>query len=102
MQRAWLALTAENLAVQPMMSLPVLDNALEYGGPGLAASLGPAVPGLLAEVGQLAPEVGDGRLAYLMRFGYAGGVSGRTGRRALSAVVSELPTISAEHQGQET
>jgi hypothetical protein len=88
MQRAWLALTAEGLAVQPMMSLPVLDNALEHGGAGLAASLGPEVPPLLAELGRLAPEVGAGRLAYLMRFGYAAGVSGRTGRRPLSAVVA--------------
>jgi nitroreductase len=91
MQRAWLALTAEGLAVQPMMSLPVLDNALEHGTPELVASLGrEKVEGLLAELRRLAPEVGDGRLAYLMRFGYAPAPSGRTGRLPLPAVVKEV------------
>ena len=40
MQRAWLALTREGLAAQPMMSLPVLENALENGSPALVAALG--------------------------------------------------------------
>jgi hypothetical protein len=103
MQRAWLAMTAEGLAVQPMMSLPVLENALDNGSPDVIASLGrDRVEGLLAEMRLLVPEMGDGRLAYLMRVGFAPAVSGRTGRRPLAAVVreieadSERPTTVAE------
>ncbi len=40
MQRAWLALTKQGLAVQPMMSLLVLQNALEHGPSPLRQSLG--------------------------------------------------------------
>jgi hypothetical protein len=91
MQRAWLALTAEGLAVQPMMSLPVLENALDNGSPELIAALGrEKVQGLLADWRRLVAEVGDGRLAYLMRWGHAGPVSGRTGRLPLSAVSREV------------
>jgi hypothetical protein len=93
MQRTWLALTAEGIAVQPMMSLPVLENALDNGPPELVESLGrEKVVGLLDELKRLAPDVGTGRLAYLMRFGYAQPVSGRTGRRPVSAVVREAAT----------
>jgi hypothetical protein len=99
MQRAWLGLTAEGLAVQPMMSLPVLENALDQGTPELIASLGrDKVMGLLAELQKLAPELGGARLAYLLRFGYAPTVSGRTGRLPLAAVVnpSSVAVSSAE------
>jgi hypothetical protein len=89
MQRAWLALTAEGLAVQPMMSLPVLDNALENGGPELlAGGAREKVAHLLEVLSRLTPEIAGGRLAYLMRFGYAPPPSGRTGRLPLRDVMT--------------
>ncbi|HKI30892.1 MAG TPA: hypothetical protein VKA46_03430 [Gemmataceae bacterium] len=100
MQRAWLAMAGEGLAVQPMMSLPVLENALDNGTPELIGALGrEKVQGLLDETRRLAPEVGDGRLAYLMRFGYASAVSGRTGRLPLAAVVREQAVSSGPVAG---
>jgi nitroreductase len=87
MQRAWLALTEQGLAVQPMSSLPVLENALRHGSPELVATLGRScVEALLDELRRLAPELGGGRLAFLMRFGYAPSPTGRTGRLAPKAV----------------
>jgi hypothetical protein len=89
MQRAWLILTAHGLAVQPMMSLPVLANALDHGTPQLQASLGrDKVLALGDEFRALVPEVGGGRPAFLMRFGFAPAPSGRTGRLPLSAVTT--------------
>ncbi len=40
MERAWLALTEQGLAVQPMMSLLVLDNVLTHGDESLKRSVG--------------------------------------------------------------
>lgn len=72
MQRAWLALTAHGLAVQPMMSLCVLDNVLEHGSSDVIASLdSKKATALGEEFRSLAPEIGDGRAAFLMRFGFA-------------------------------
>jgi hypothetical protein len=81
MQRAWLALTGEGLAVQPMMSVAILENALDYGTPELIASLDrERLSALVGEFRRLAPELGDGRLGYLMRFGHAAPPTARTGR----------------------
>jgi nitroreductase len=81
MQRAWLTLTAHGLAAQPMMSLLVLQNALEHGDPGLIESLDrERLKGLGDEFRRLLPEIGDERPAFLLRFGYASPPSGRTGR----------------------
>jgi hypothetical protein len=92
MQRAWLALHAEGLAVQPMMSLLMLENIVVEGSPDLIASLGGGkLMALLNEFRVLAPEIGSGRPAFLMRFGFAPPPSGRTGRRPLSAVIGEDP-----------
>jgi nitroreductase len=89
LQRAWLALTARGLAAQPMMSLPVLDNALDHGDDALRRALGAdRVAALLDEFRARAPEVGDGRPAWLLRFGFAPPPSGRTGRRPLEAVAA--------------
>jgi nitroreductase len=89
-QRAWLALTAEGLAAQPMMSLPVLENALEHGSDALRAALGAArVSALLDEFRALVPELGGGRPAWLMRFGFAPPPSGRTGRLPLARLMSD-------------
>ncbi len=90
MERAWLALTVEGLVGQPMMSLPVLDNALENGRPDVIAALGPdRVRGLIEEARRQVPEIGEGRFAWVMRFGTSDGVSGRTGRLPVSARVGE-------------
>ena len=95
MQRAWLALTEQGLAAQPMMSMAVLENVLDQGSPQVVTALGPErVQGLLSELRRLAGEVGDGRLAYLLRWGYAGPVGGRTGRLPLARVAQERPMAS--------
>jgi hypothetical protein len=88
MQGAWLALTALGLAAQPMMSLPVLDNALEHGTPELIARLGrDRLTALATELRRLVPEIGAGRSAFLLRFGFAPPPSGRTGRLPPAAVM---------------
>lgn len=87
LQRAWLALTAAGLAVQPMMSLPVLDNALTHGGAALGLALGrDRVLALGRQFRKLVPELAADRPAALLRFGYAAPPSGRTGRRTLESV----------------
>ncbi|HMB08165.1 MAG TPA: hypothetical protein VKP69_31090 [Isosphaeraceae bacterium] len=89
MQRAWLALTDGGFAAQPMMSLLVLENALEYGNPPLIASLGlDRVAALCQRFRGLMPELGDGRPAFLLRFGFAPAPRGRTGRLSPSAVTA--------------
>jgi nitroreductase len=89
MQRAWLTLTAEGLAVQPMMSLLVLENVWEHGDPALLASLGRGkLAALRDEFRASVPEIGDRRPAFLMRFGFAPAPSGRTGRLPLHAVTA--------------
>jgi nitroreductase len=88
MERAWLAMTARELAVQPMMSLLVLANVLEHGPPALVDTLGrDRLAALLGEFRAAVPEVGDGRPAFLLRFGFAPAPSGRTGRRRLEDVI---------------
>jgi nitroreductase len=90
MQRAWLTMTAQQMAVQPMMSLMVLENAYEHGRSELLAVLGPdRLAVLRKELRTLLPEIGSQRPAFLLRFGYAPLPSGRTGR---------LPTRSVTHE----
>jgi nitroreductase len=84
LQRAWLALQVAGLAVQPVMSLLVLENIADQGKPELIASLGPKqLMALRSEFRLLTPEVDGGRPAFLMRFGFAPAPSGRTGRLPL-------------------
>jgi nitroreductase len=91
MQRAWLALTEQGLAAQPMMTLPVLENVLDNGTPDLIESLRRrGVDDLLQEMRRLMPEIAEARLAYLLRFGKAPAPSGRTGRLPLARVVKWL------------
>ncbi|MEO2033295.1 MAG: hypothetical protein ABGZ35_14545, partial [Planctomycetaceae bacterium] len=72
MQRAWLALTEQNLAVQPMMSLLVLQNALTHGSDSVRSALGTdRVQNLLEQLSTVCPQIDDGRPAFLLRFGYA-------------------------------
>jgi nitroreductase len=95
MQRAWLALAAEGLAAQPMMSLCVLENASDHGSPALCESLGRAtLAALRDEFRALAPEIGDGRPAFLLRFGSAPPPTGRTGRLAPAAVATTTHAAS--------
>jgi hypothetical protein len=89
MQRAWLALTAQHLAVQPMMSLCVLENVLENGSADIVTSLGrDRAAAICQEFRALAPEIAGGRAAFLLRFGFAPPPSGRTGRLDPEALTS--------------
>lgn len=89
MQRAWLALTERGLAVQPMSSIPVLQNAMQHGSPALRSALDPdRVNRLIGRFRELVGEMDDARPAFLMRFGYAPPPTGRTGRLPLEAVTS--------------
>jgi UDP:flavonoid glycosyltransferase YjiC (YdhE family) len=86
-ERAWLALTAQGLAVQPMMSLLILQNILEQGSSTAMSSRTRArTVALSRELQELLPEIGPGRAAFLMRFGYAAAPSGRSGRRDVAEV----------------
>jgi hypothetical protein len=95
MQRAWLALTAEGLAVQPMMSLLVLENVHQHGDAALIESLGrDRLAALRGEFRALVPELEGWRPAFLMRFGFAPPPSGRTGRLPLHAVAIDAAASS--------
>jgi nitroreductase len=89
MQRAWLALTAEGLAVQPMMSLFGLEDVLKQGRPGLLTARERARAGaLLSELAALGPGGQDGRRpACLLRFGYAPAPTALSGRLPLQSLV---------------
>jgi nitroreductase len=89
MQRAWLALTDEGLAVQPMMSLVVLETVAAQGDHALTTSLGTEkLAALAAEFRRLAPEIGHCRPAFLMRLGFAPPPSARTGRLPIERSLS--------------
>src|SRR5262249_44859775 len=86
-ERAWIALTAQGLAVQPMMSLPILQNIAEEGtSTSLSWRARARTLALSRELKALLPEIGSGRLAFLMRFGYAAAPTGRSGRREVAEV----------------
>jgi hypothetical protein len=88
MQRAWLALTAEGMAVQPMMSAVGLACLLS-SAPDVFQAVGrEAVAALCRELTALLPEVGAGQLACLMRFGFAPAPSGPCGRLPLEALLA--------------
>jgi hypothetical protein len=78
-QRAWLELTRAGLAVQPMMSLPVLGNYARCF-PEEAARRFAAIAALLHN-SELDPD-GEPPAA-ILRFGYAAPPTARTGRRPL-------------------
>jgi hypothetical protein len=95
-QRAWLALTAEGMAAQPMMSLPVLDNAVRQGDERMREALGTGrVAALLDEFRAATPNLGNGRPAWVMRFGFAPPPSGRTGRLPVERVTCR-PGVPSE------
>lgn len=91
MQRTWLALTTEVLAAQPMMSLLVLENVADNGSPEIIAALGPGqLAGLRQELRACVPEIGEGRPAFLLRFGFAVPPTGRTGRRSIDSITTAI------------
>lgn len=93
MERAWLQLTAEGMAAQPMMSLMVLDNILRWESPALPSAISTHnIVALMDELRGEVPELGSNRPAFLLRFGYGPPVSGRTGRLPLEAVMSKGAT----------
>jgi hypothetical protein len=88
LQSAWLALAAEGLATQPMMSLLVLENVNDRGEPSLIEALGPAKLLTLRErFRALAPEIAGRRPAWLLRFGQSRPPTGRTGRLPVESIV---------------
>lgn len=90
MERAWLALTAEGLAAQPMMSIMVLDGVREHGCPQMLETIGKGkIEAFLAQLREVMPEMGSDRPAFLLRFGHAPAPSGRTGRLPLEAVLEK-------------
>lgn len=95
MQRAWLVLTAEGLAAQPMMSLLVLENVGENGSSDLIAALGQArLSGLQQELRSCVPEISEGRPAFLLRVGWAPDSSARVGRLPVEEFFSANATRS--------
>jgi len=96
MERAWLALTTQGLAVQPMMSLPILQNILEQGDTcAISWRARARTAALSRQLKTLLPEIGSGRAAFLMRFGYAAAPSGRSGRRDVREVATVVSTPEA-------
>jgi nitroreductase len=88
MQMAWLAMTAQGLYAQPMMSIVVLDNMLRQNAlpTGLSAA---KVDGIVGQFHSLVPELADRIPGFLLRFGRAPAPSVRTGRRPLAANVMQ-------------
>lgn len=88
MERAWLALTEQGLAVQPMMSLLVLENVFTHGEESLVRAIGrKALESLRDDFQRFGSRFGKGRPAFLLRFGYASPPTGRCGR--LAAEITE-------------
>ena len=82
MQRAWLSLTERGLAAQPMMTLPMLENALRQIPDELESALGRAnIQTQLARFRDGLNAAGiSGRACFLLRFGFAPPPTARTGR----------------------
>ena len=88
MQQSWLELTARNYAVQPLMSLPALDNLRTHDLDGAGRGIG-LKAGELTSVLQKTVEMSSHeRVAVVLRFGRASPPSGRTGRRGAATVTT--------------
>lgn len=91
LQRAWLQLTEEGLAAQPMMSLAVLENVLANGPSALQNRLRvEEIEALLSQWPTVLPQAERLWPAFVLRFGYAPAPSGRTSRRPAAAVTRVL------------
>jgi hypothetical protein len=88
MQQAWLALTERGYAVQPMMSLPVLESMVFHQHPAVTEDVRRRTVELSGEIKKLAGVADNERIAAILRFGFAPPPSGRTGRRPLESVVT--------------
>jgi hypothetical protein len=90
LQRTWLALIERGIAVQPLMSIAILESVLQRGAREVVASLGrQKAEKLVAELRSLVPEIGQANLGFLMRFGYSPPPTARTGRLDLGCKVTE-------------
>jgi hypothetical protein len=79
----------------------VTSNAIDHGSPALVAALGrDRVAAFGRQFRGLIPEVGLGRPAFLVRFGYAPAPSGRTGRLPLPAVTVRAAPPNLISQGR--
>ncbi len=86
MQRAWLALTAKHMAVQPMMSTAILESVLYHHASIKQPTLNlKANAYLIDEFHSVVPGTERRHLAFVMRFGFAPPPTGRTGRLQPSA-----------------
>jgi len=86
MQRAWLKLTEYGLAVQPMMSLAILESVLVRGSAELLRSLGkPQAEQLVREFHEIVPHLENAHVAFIARFGYAEPPTCGTGRLPVDA-----------------
>lgn len=90
MQRAWLALTQERFAAQPMMSLLVLQNMVDQASPVLGdGGRRAAAESLLHQFYRFVATFTPGRPGALMRFGSTDEPSVQIGRLPLSASTVE-------------
>lgn len=98
-QRAWLAITEHHLAAQPMMSLPVLENAVEHGSRALNDALDlESVHALSRQFGEHLTEIGEGRPAFVLRFGTAPPPTARTGRMNSDSMTAPVaPAIPGQN-----
>jgi hypothetical protein len=89
MLRAWLALTQQGMAVQPMMSCIAMTQAMECGSPELVQSLGLSkLRSFVADFRTALAMMGiRGSPQFLMRFGRAPAPAVRTGRLPLSTLI---------------
>jgi hypothetical protein len=88
MQQTWLELTRANLAVQPMMSLAVLDGLMHHADAHGVKLRAEAIQAVVAQLRRVLPDIGNRRPAFILRFGHAPTPTGRTGRRPLAAVTA--------------
>ena len=83
-----------------MMSLAIMENAIDNGGPDLLRSLGRGqAEAVVADFRSLVPEVRADKLAFLLRFGYAPPPTCRTGRLPLEAratSIGRMPAVEAD------
>jgi hypothetical protein len=80
-QRAWLALTKQKLACQPMMSLLVLQNIHQHASPQLLEAIGKEKSlRLLDEFARFCKSIGIPLIQAIMRFGIAEEPTTTTGR----------------------
>jgi len=93
-ERAWLALTEQNFACQPMMSLLVLRNILENGSEHVIGTINRSKSSALlvqfkAFIGKITGNDSTGFPSALLRFGLADAPSVRTGRLPMDQLITK-------------